>query len=475
LATLRPFQGVLYDPERVDLSRVVAPPYDVISPADQKRYYQQDPHNVVRLIAGDVRPSDTPQDNKYTRAAAFFREWLADGILRREASPRLYIYRHQFVDPISNESRSRFGLMGVIELEPFGHGVLPHEQTHARAKADRLSLTRAVTANLSPVFALYEDPQSAVGPLIAAAMADPPRMLITGEDGDRHTIWSLDGAQRFAQLAKVFHASRLYIADGHHRYETALNFRNYQRQQHPDAPPDAAFNYVLMLLVDIRDPALTILPTHRMLHDLDRFDAADLLRRLSARHRVVARDTPSALLAAMQQDTPSHRIGMALPESPSPAGGSSSMPSPAGGSSSNPSPAGGGGQGGGFYTVDIDRPAAADPVSRLDVSVLHEEILQRELGLTPVELEQERYLSYSRDVEGVLTRVETGAAQAAFLLRPPAVNDVVEVANAGQVMPQKSTYFYPKPASGIVFNPLDATIRIPSFPPSLAGEGRMGA
>jgi uncharacterized protein (DUF1015 family) len=444
---LRPFQGVLYDPHRVDLSQVVAPPYDVISHADQERYYQQDPHNVVRLIAGEVRPSDTPQDNKYTRAAAFFRDWLADGILRREAGPRLYVYSHQFVDPLSHESRSRLGIMGVVELEPFGRGVLPHEQTHARAKADRLSLTRAVIANLSPVFALYDDPQSAVGAIIEPTLADPPRLSITSEDGDQHTIWSVEGDQRFAQLAEVFNVSTLYIADGHHRYETALNFRNYQRQQHPQASPDAAFNYVLMLLVDVRDPGLTILPTHRILHDLDRFNATELLGQLSARHRVVPRDSRAALLAAMQEPTPMHRIGGVIP-SPS-----------------------GGGQGGGYLTIDIERPDATDPVSRLDVSVLHEEILQRELGLTPAELEQERYLSYSRDVGVVLQRVESGAAQAGFLLRAPAVRDVVEVARAGQVMPQKSTYFYPKPASGIVFNPLDATIRIPS----LAGEGRVGA
>jgi uncharacterized protein (DUF1015 family) len=451
LVRLRPFQGVLYDPQRVDLSRVVAPPYDVISPADQGRYYDQDPHNVVRLIAGNVHPSDTPQDNKYTRAAAFFRQWLADGVLRREASPRLYVYRHQFVDPISGDSRSRLGIVGVVELEPFGRGVLPHEQTHARAKADRLSLTRAVIANLSPVFALYDDPQSAVGPIIAPALANPPRLSITGEDGDRHTIWSLEGDRRFAQLAEVFNTSTLYIADGHHRYETALNFRNFQRQQHPEAPPDAAFNYVLMLLVDVRDPGLIILPTHRVLHDLERFDASELLRRLSERHRVVPRESRADLLAAMRLDVPSpsgggqgggHRIGMAFE--------------------------------GSSYTIDIEGVDAADPVSRLDVSVLHDEILQRELGLTQAEFEQERYLTYSRDIAFVLKRVESGAAQAAFLLRPPAVRDVVAVARAGQVMPQKSTYFYPKPASGIVFNPLEATIRIRNAPSPLAGEGRGG-
>ncbi len=138
MATVRPFRGIFYDPKRVDLSRVVAPPYDVISPADQRRYYRQDAHNVVRLIAGEVRPSDTPEDNKHTRAAGFFERWLADGVLRREASPCLYVYRHRFLDPTNGQRRVRLGVLGVVELEPFGRGVLPHEQTNARAKADRL-------------------------------------------------------------------------------------------------------------------------------------------------------------------------------------------------------------------------------------------------------------------------------------------------------------------------------------------------
>ena len=427
---------------------MVAPPYDVINPADQRRFYRQDAHNVVRLIAGEVRPTDTPEDNKYTRAAGFFEQWLAEGVLRREASPGFFVYSHRFVDPISGQARVRRGILGVVELEPFGSGVLPHEQTHARAKADRLSLTRAVVANLSPVFALYEDPQSAVGPIIAPAMAEPPRLSIMGEDGDQHTVWSISGAERFHGLADVFRTSRLYIADGHHRYETALNFRNKQRLDHPEAPPDAAFNYVLMLLVDVADPGLTILPTHRLLHDFERFDPA-LASRLAIRHRVTPRPDRAKLLAAMQEATPGHRIGIAL------------RPTPAPTREISPSPLAGEGRGGGsWYTVDIDRATSADPVSRLDVSVLHNEILERELGLEATDVEQERYLSYSRDVGVLLDRVETGAGQAAFLLRPPAVSDVVEVARAGQVMPQKSTYFFPKPASGIVFNPLAAGIRV---------------
>jgi uncharacterized protein (DUF1015 family) len=456
LVTVRPFQGILYNPQRVDVAQVVAPPYDVITPRDQQRYYRQDPHNVARLIVGEVRPSDTPEDNKYTRAAGFFKAWLREGILQRETSPCLYVYRHEFLDPAIGKARARLGLLGVVELEPFGRGVLPHERTHARAKADRLSLTRAVEANLSPVFALYEDPRLAIRPILESAMSGPPRLSIRGEDGDQHTVWSLCTGHRLQELAEVFSVSHLYVADGHHRYETALNFRNRQRLENPQAPADAAFNYVLMLLVDVQDPGLTILPTHRVLHDLEPFDAPALLRRLSSRHRVTERSDRAALLAAMQEPTSGHRIGIALgADSPSPLWGGQ------GGGLNAPSPLWGG-LGRGYFTVDIERALAADPVSELDVSVLHREILQRELGLEEAILEQERYVSYSRDVQTVLDQLAGGAAQAAFLLRPPAVADVVAVANAGQVMPQKSTYFYPKPASGIVFNPLSADIRIPA-------------
>jgi uncharacterized protein (DUF1015 family) len=429
VATVRPFQGILYDPQRVDLSRVVAPPYDVIGPVDQRRYYRQDPHNVVRLIAGEVRPTDTPENNKYTRAAGFFQEWLANGILRRETTPGLYVYRHAFVDPNSGATRSRQGIMGVVELEPFGTGILPHERTHARAKADRLSLTRAVHANLSPVFALYEDPRAAIASLIAPATAGQPTMSITGEEGDQHTVWLVRGERLFQQLAEVFQASRLYIADGHHRYETALNFRNKMRLEHPDAPPDAAFNFVLMLLVDVNDPGLVILPTHRLLHDLEGFDGRALLRRLGERFQMSPQMDYPALFAAMQGAATFHRFGIALADVV-------------------------------VATVDIPRAPAPDPVSELEVSVLHREILEREFGLEEAMLEQERYVSYSRHFDTIVYELDRGLAQAAFLLRPPAVSDVVAVAQAGQVMPQKSTYFFPKPASGLVFNPLGADIRI---------------
>ena len=420
----------MYDPARVDLARVVAPPYDVIGPKDQQHYYQQDPHNVVRLIAGEVRPTDSAENNKYVRAARFFDEWLREGILRQEPEPSIHIYRHDFVDPATGEALTRQGILGVVQLEPFGQGILPHERTHARAKADRLSLTRAVGANLSPIFCLYQDPGHDVRRIVEAHVERDARLSIQTEDGDQHRIWSIQRNETVVALAKVLADSRLYVADGHHRYETALNFRNKMRVEHPEAPPDAAFNFVLMLLVDVGDPGLVILPTHRFVHDVAGFDGDDLVARLQQRLGVTEYRDRQGLLDALQDGGDRHRLGAVLRSRQ--------------------------------FSVDIPRRAGADPVSRLDVSVLHREILEGALGLAEAALEEERYVGYSRDLEAVLERVDTGAAQAAFLLRPPAVSDVVAVANAGQVMPQKSTYFYPKPASGIVFNPLDPGIRIPA-------------
>ena len=429
MATVRPFRGICYDPARVDLARVVAPPYDVITPAERVRYYRQDPRNVVRLIAGEVKPTDHPGDNKYTRAAAFFQAWLRDGVLRREPDPCLYVYRQRFADPVDGRLRARSGILGVVEIERFGEGVLPHERTHARPRADQTSLTEAVTANLSPVFALFEDARGEVRGLMAELERSAPRMTITTDGSERHEIWGVHDPEPVRRLARGLEPSPLFIADGHHRYETALKYRDRQRQRHPGSPREAAFNFVLMLLVDAADPDLLILPTHRLLRDLEGFDPTGLLARLGQRHRVTPVPDRGALLRALQEPVDGHRLAAAL-------------------------------AGPRFALLDLDRRLPAGPVARLDVTALHDAVLAPELGLHEGVLESERHLSYSRDAGFVLDEVEGGRAQAAFLLRPPAVADVLAVARAGSVMPQKSTYFYPKPLSGIVFNPLAAGIRI---------------
>ena len=429
MATVRPFRGIAYDPERVPMDRVVAPPYDVITAPDRVRYYRQDPRNVVRLIAGEVKPTDHPEDNKYTRAAAFFQAWLREGVLRREAAACVYVYRQRFADPDGGAPRSRSGVLAVVRIEPFGEGILPHERTHAQPLADRTSLTQAVVANLSPVFALFEDPSGDTRRLMAEVEQGAPRMAITTDESERHEVWSLRDADRLRRLAGDLEPSRLFIADGHHRYQTALRYRDLQRREHPSAPPEAAFNFVLMLLVDAANPGLVILPTHRLLHDLEGFRPSEFLGRLERAHRVTAVADRQALLRALHEPASGHRIGLALP-------------------------------GPRLCLVEVAGRRSADPLARLDVTVLHDAILEPELDLQEGALEGERHLAYSRDAGFVLDEVDGGRAQAAFLLRPPGVADTLAVARAGSVMPQKSTYFYPKPLSGIVFNPLDPEIRI---------------
>lgn len=408
---------------------MVAPPYDVITPEDRVRYYAQDPHNVVRLIAGIVHDTDHPGDNKYTRAAAFFEQWMREGILRQEPSRGFYVYRQSFRDPDSGEGRTRTGVLGVVQLEPFGQTVLAHERTHVRPRIDQQSLTQAVEANLSPVFGLYQNPAPTLRELMDRVAGGPPEFKIEAE-GEGHEVWAVTGLEDFSTLATALAGSRLFIADGHHRYETALNYRNRQRTAHPQASPRAAFNYVLMLLVDAGDPDLRILPTHRLIHDLPGFDGPALRDRLERRFMMRRVSTDAALLEAQSRDGADHQVGVVLP-------------------------------GPECFLLEIPRLTTTHPVDGLDVAALHREVIVPEVGLREGQLEDERHLAYTRDAGYAIDRVRTGKAQAAFLLRPPQIGDVLAVAASGAVMPQKSTYFYPKPASGIVFNPLSPSIEIP--------------
>jgi len=419
----------VYDQHRVDLARVVAPPYDVITPEDRVRYYAQDLHNVVRLIAGVVHDSDNPADNKYTRAAVFFQQWLREGVLRSEPGPGFYVYRQSFPDPASGQPRARTGMLAVVQLEALGKTVLAHERTHLRPRVDQQSLTQAVDANLSPVFALYQNPGPALGELLNRVTSAPAWFSIEAE-GEGHAVWRVPDPGDFRILGAALAESRLFIADGHHRYETAWKYQNRQQAAHPEASPRAAFNYVLMLLADADDPSLRILPTHRLVHGVPGLDGPSLLARLRKRFTLTPASSAAATLEAPPGGTAAHQVGVVLP-------------------------------GPALFRLQIPRKGAGRPLDILDVVALHRDVIGPEIGLREGQLEDERHITYTRDAGFAVEQVRSGRAQAAFLLRPPQVADVLAVADSGAVMPQKSTYFYPKPASGIVFNPLAPGIEIP--------------
>jgi uncharacterized protein (DUF1015 family) len=284
-------------------------------------------------------------------------------------------------------------------------------------------------ANLSPVFALYQQAGPALAEMMERATRTAPRIRIEAE-GEGHTVWIVQGVDEFRVMAAALAGSRLFIADGHHRYETAVKYGDRQRAAHPEASPRAAFNYVLMLLVDADDPQLRILPTHRLIHDVAGFDPEVLLQRLRRRFTVTPLSDVAALLEALRHEEATHQVGLVLP-------------------------------GPTYYLVRIPRLRTPHPVDGLDVAALHRELIVPEVGLREGELDDERHFAYTRDPAVAVERVRSSQAQAAFLLQPPRVPDVLAVAASGAVMPQKSTYFYPKPASGIVFNPLSPGIEIP--------------
>ncbi len=407
------------------LEDLVAPPFDVISPEEQSRYYARSPYNVIRLILGHQFAEDSTGDNRYTRARGFFAEWLQAGVLREEATPAYYLYQHHFTLP-KQAPASRLGLVAAVRLAPFGSGVHPHERTMPHPKSDRLSLVQAVGVDLSPIFALFEDAATALLLREAAARATPV-MTIRTDDGQRHELSAIATAGLAAGLQRALAPVALYIADGHHRYETALAYQAQERRQHPRASADAPFNFVMVLLVDAADPGLRILPTHRVVRRVAHWDARAFRAALAGKFRLlpVSWDELEALLSA---DAPaSHRFGVCLG-----AQDFALLEAPA-----RPSPG-----------------AGAAVVEELDVAVLHGRVLSPLLGIQPADEESEATLAYSRDAAWVAAEVASGRAQVAFLLRPPSVASVLAVARAGALMPHKSTFFFPKPLSGVLFHRL---------------------
>jgi uncharacterized protein (DUF1015 family) len=431
LADARPFRAVRYVPERAGpLEDLVAPPYDVISPEDQKDYYARSPFNVIRLIFGQIHPTDAAGDNRYTRAAAFFDQWTRQGILRQDPALAYYLYRHHFRLP-GEAPAARGGLVAAIRLEALGRGILPHERTLPQPKRDRLALTQAVQANLSPILALYDDPAHVIADLVRQASARPPdATVIKGEE--RHEVWVVPDAQWGRRVETALADQPLFIADGHHRYETAVAYQAQQRAAHPAAAPDAAFNFVMMLLTDARDPGLRILPTHRVLHGLAGYDPARFRQALARVFRLTAVE-PEALVQGLRAGADGARFGVCFG-----AGDFALLTVPAEASAA-------------------DMPTAAG----LDVEVLHRRILAEHLGLRQKDEEGERVVTYTRDAGWAIGEVAAGRAQLAFLLRPPAVETVLAVARAGGLMPQKSTYFFPKPLSGLFFRTLQPDGALP--------------
>jgi uncharacterized protein (DUF1015 family) len=426
MADVRPFHGVTYDPNAVELSRVLCPPYDVITPEQQVRYHGRDPRNFVRVVLGEE-----DGDARYASAATHLAEWLREGSLVRAGRPSLYVHRHTFTPPHGGDELRRVGVIAAVRLEPWSAGaVRPHEHTMPGPKEDRLALLRATAADTEPIWVFHPDPDAAVRTILARLTAQPPWLTadFTPEPAsaevpatERHELWEVSDEANVAALQGLLSSRPLYIADGHHRYETHL-FHAEERA----SKPDDALRFKVMLITAMEDPGLLALPTHRLLRIPDGHSLGGMLAELRARGWRT--EQPASLAALLQR--------LAEPAAPGCIGFGLFAERRYG-----------------YYEGQVDTPevAALPPALRgLDVAMLHAGILGPLLGIDAARAAAGTHLAYSRDPLEVRDRVIRGGWDAGVFLRAPRLEQVREVADAGQSMPQKSTYFWPKPASGLI-------------------------
>ena len=433
MADILPFRALRYDLERVTASRVVTQPYDKITPAMQEHYYAASPYNLVRIILGRREPADNTKNDVYTRAAAYARQWRAEGILRQDSPPSVYAYSQTFTAP-SGVGYERRGFIALGRVEDYSSKVVfRHEQTLAKPKADRLDLLRATRVHYEQLFLLYEDSGEIDGLLTSGSTA-VPTIDVADEYGVAHRVWQISEPALIASVQDRMRDKKLVIADGHHRYETALTFRDECRAADSAKDSRAPYEYVMMTFVNMNDPGLLVLPTHRVVHSLDSF-SVDEFQSSSRNFFEVekidpALDAPLATAILLERGRASTAL-LAITanrafvlHSPKPAGAKF------------------------FAGISLRQQS-------LDVVQLHKCLLEGVLKLSEESIRNQQNLAYLREASEALAQVRKGSADIAFLMNPCRVQQVRDIAFAGEVMPQKSTDFYPKLLSGLTAYALD--------------------
>ncbi len=439
MARIQPFAAFRYDLGRVAAGDVLTQPYDKITPDMRQRYLAQSPYNLVRVILGESQPGDSETENVYTRANAFLRDWIAQGVLRRDPEPGIYPYTQSFNSPETGAAFVRRGFIALGGLEEYANKVVyRHEQTLSGPKLDRQALLRATRTHFGQIFMLYSDPSQATEAELMER-ARTPVLEATDEYGTVHRLYRETDAGVMERLRQKMAAHALVIADGHHRYETALQWRNEQNAQAPHRA-DRPWEWVMMTFVNMDAPGMVVLPTHRLLHGLAGWDAAATTAKLgqyfqietlgleakpasweALRPRLAAASADGPVIAAALQGQPKLLLLRPKPE----------------------------------LDMAALLPDASPEQRQLDVLLLHRLALELSLGITPEMVREQRHLRYLRAAGEALESVAAGAGQAAFLLNPIAPGRVRDVALAGGVMPQKSTDFFPKLMTGLTLYRVD--------------------
>lgn len=422
MATIRPFRGIRYNQMKVTVANVVAPPYDVITPEQQNGYYAKDPFNVIRLILGR-------EEDRYSAAAKSYAEWQQQDVLLRELTPAIYPLVQTFKDTEGNMVR-RKGFIALCRLEEFEKKiVLPHERTLSKAKEDRFKLFKATQSNFSQVFSLYSDKEKAIDAYLDPVHSTFPVIDVEFE-GVRNQLWQVENGTTIDAIAKLMEPKQVLIADGHHRYETGLAYRDLMKLQNPNHTGNELYNYIMMFFTNLDDEGLVIFPTHRVIHSLPHYDGAALIATLQQHFNVQLFPTPQMMMDALKRQgkfsygfvsSHSSKFFVATLKDPN------------------------------LLGTLVPEPLPAE-VKGLDVLLLHSYILRDTLGISQDAQDKKLNIHYLQSVHQSVEEVASGASQVAFFLNPTRIDEVRAVCGSGNVMPQKSTFFYPKLISGLVLN-----------------------
>ncbi len=424
---IRSFRGIRYNPDQVDLATAVCPPYDTIHPQQIDDYYNKSPYNAVRLVLGKQFPKDNKDNNRYTRSRDLFRQWIKDGILVQDDKPSVYYHEHTFA--LADKTSTRRGFIASVRLDDDDKkNIRPHEHTIKSPKLDRLRLMSEVRTNFSSIIGAYSDPKKTIESQVKTKLGAPDIEFSTKEEA--HKLWIIDDAAMIDKIARMMQSKKVLIADGQHRYETAKIYRDRMRAATGKSDGNQSYDYVQMYLVNV-DEGLRILPVHRIIVDSMGVGLVDLEYRIKEIFNMVPYDNRKAFITALNK-AGKGSIGLYVKGIPR------------------------------FYLLqlakdtDMDRylPSGTHPILKNhDVTILHECIIEPILGIS-TNIENKRIMFTSR-AEEAIEMVTKEQADIAFLLNPPTMEDVLEVAEAGLRMPHASTYFYPKTPAGLVFHSLE--------------------
>jgi uncharacterized protein (DUF1015 family) len=442
---VRPFRALHYNPLKVNpIGSCLAQPYDVISPAQQEEYYARHPFNVIHLILNRIEEGDGESRNRYTRARETLRQWREAEILRGTKRPSFWVYEQEFDLPGIGRKGVK-GFIGAVRLSDYAEKrVLPHEKVLKGPLEDRIRLTETTETQFEYIWSLYQDKAYVIDNILDdQEKSEPIVEWVEPGIGVRHRMWRLSDPDRCGIITRTLARQKIYIADGHHRYQTMLTIRDRMRRRHPEAGPDAPWEFIMMFLVNSEHEGLTILPTHRMLEDIQ-VDSlhrlgADILEHFHVKKYVFFNGNESDARRHWLRDLRNvengeHKIGAYIANT------------------------------NGYYLLTLKDEEAYEELVHLDfssawklldVNILNTLVLEKILGITEDQLSQGKSISYTKDVEEALSKVRKGEIQVALILNGTHLSDVITIAENDERMPRKSTHFYPKPVSGLVFYPLD--------------------